>query len=105
MDNPKVEDVQGTVQVEMAAERQGEKSDVAALKLDKYGFPLVPQPLEHKMDPLDWSTWLKMAIIVQISTISFLSLLAASLIVTPLICQNFYLWLLLLSLFLHRSLV
>jgi hypothetical protein len=84
MDNYKVEDDQGAVQIEMAAERRDEKPDIAALKLDKHGFPLVPQPSEHKMDPLNWSTWLKMAILIQISAISFLSLLAASLIVSPL---------------------
>lgn len=88
MDNLKVEDAQDAVWVEAAAERQGEKSDLAPLKLDKHGFPLVPQPSEHKMDPLNWSAWLKMAILVQISTISFLSLLAASMIVSPLICQS-----------------
>jgi hypothetical protein len=82
MDNNKVEDDQGAVQIEIAAERQDEKPDIAALKLDKHGFPLVPQPSEHKMDPLNWSTWLKMAILIQISAISFLSLLAASLIVS-----------------------
>jgi hypothetical protein len=84
MDNYKVEDDQGAVQIEMAAERRDEKPDIAALKLDKHGFPLAPQPSEHKMDPLNWSTWLKMAILIQISAISFLSLLAASLIVSPL---------------------
>ena len=84
MDNYKVEDDQGAVQIEMAAERRDEKPDIAALKLDKHGFPLVPQPSEHKMDPLNWSTWLKIAILIQISAISFLSLLAASLIVSPL---------------------
>lgn len=84
MDNYKVEDDQGAVQIEMAAERRDEKPDIAAVKLDKHGFPLVPQPSEHKMDPLNWSTWLKMAILIQISAISFLSLLAASLIVSPL---------------------
>ena len=85
MDNSKVvEENHDATHIEMAAERQDEKSDIADFKLDKHGFPLVPQPSEHKMDPLNWSTWLKVTILIQISAVSFLSLLAASLIVSPL---------------------
>jgi hypothetical protein len=80
MGNNKLENVEGALHVEISPERHDEKSTVA-LKLDKHGFPLVPQPSDHNMDPLNWSPWLKMAVLAQISAISFLSLLAASLIV------------------------
>ena len=77
MGNNKLENVEGALHIEISPD---EKSTVA-LKLDKHGFPLVPQPSDHKMDPLNWSPWLKIAVLAQISAISFLSLLAASLIV------------------------
>jgi hypothetical protein len=88
MDKFELEDDHNAMHIETTARRQSEKSDVAVLKLDKHGFPLVPQPSEHKMDPLNWSTWLKVAILIQISAVSFLSLLAASLIVSPLHLSN-----------------
>lgn len=35
------------------------KSDAASiLKLDQHGLPLVPQPSDHKDDPLVWSEYL-----------------------------------------------
>ena len=64
------------------------KSEVAPnsneIRLDKHGFPLVPQPSSSPMDPLNWSVWLKIAVLAQISCISFLSLLAAAMIVCAL---------------------
>lgn len=81
MDNYKVEDAHSAEQVEMATHRSEEKSDGAPLKLDGHGFPLVPQPSDNSMDPLNWPTWLKILVLIQVSAISFLSLLAASLIV------------------------
>jgi hypothetical protein len=34
------------------SDRMDEKSVVADLKLDEHGLPLVPQPSDHKDDPL-----------------------------------------------------
>ena len=51
------------------------------LLLDKHGFPLVPQPSANSMDPLNWSYLLKIAVLAQVSLISFLSLLSAAMIV------------------------
>lgn len=68
MDSEKIEDVDGSRHLEMATDRQDEKHD-EALKLDKHGFPLVPQPSEHKMDPLNWNKCLKIAVLAQISAI------------------------------------
>jgi hypothetical protein len=82
MDSEKFEDVDGGGHLEMASDRPDEKHSVP-VKLDNHGFPLVPQPSEHKTDPLNWNKWLKIAVLAQISAISFLSLLAASLIVSP----------------------
>ena len=68
------------------------KSEVAPnsneIRLDKHGFPLVPQPSSSPMDPLNWSVWLKIAVLAQISCISFLSLLAAAMIV----CALYIFW-------------
>jgi hypothetical protein len=49
--------------------------------LDKFGFPLFPQPLDDDKDPLTWSKATKIRILVQISLVSFLSLFTAFAIV------------------------
>jgi MFS family permease len=51
-------------------------------RLDPHGLPLIPQPTSSSHDPLNWPTWLKWAILAQISLYSLTSLLSASLI-TP----------------------
>jgi hypothetical protein len=73
-------DAEDELHLEVVTDRGDDKSAVS-LKLDKHGLPLVPQPSDHKMDPLNWSIWLKLAVLAQISVISFLSLFAGSLIV------------------------
>ena len=42
------------------------------LKLDHFGLPLVPQPSQWKDDPLNWPSWLKWAVLVQVSFMAFL---------------------------------
>lgn len=50
--------------------------------LDKFGFPLLPQPLDDPRDPLTWSKAVKIRILIQISLLSFLSLFTAYAIVS-----------------------
>lgn len=51
--------------------------------LDKFGFPLLPQPLDDERDPLTWSRTVKIKILIQSSLLSFLSLFTAYTIVSP----------------------
>ena len=51
-------------------------------KEDPNGILLVPQPTNDPEDPLNWPSWRKQAVLVQVSLISFLSLFSASLIVS-----------------------
>src|SRR3569833_1634138 len=51
-------------------------------RLDPHGLPLVPQPSADPMDPLNWKLWLKVMVLVEVSVLSFLALLSASLIVS-----------------------
>lgn len=50
--------------------------------MDKFGFPLCPQPLVDAKDPLTWSTAIKIKILVQTSLLSFISLFTAYAIVS-----------------------
>ncbi len=59
----------------------GSQRDDHALKLDPRGLPLSPQPSDDPMDPLNWKPWLKFMVLIQVSILSFLALLSASLIV------------------------
>ncbi|KAJ7590079.1 MFS general substrate transporter [Mycena floridula] len=43
-----------------------------ALKLDKHGLPLIPQPSNDPSDPLNWPQWLKVAILLQVSALALL---------------------------------
>lgn len=51
-------------------------------KSDKHGLPLIPQPSEDPMDPLNWKPWIKYLVLGQVSLLSFTALLSASLIVS-----------------------
>lgn len=55
--------------------------DEAALKLDKHGIPLSPQPSADPKDPLNWPRWLKWVVLVQICALSFTTYLSASMVV------------------------
>ncbi|KAK5122143.1 hypothetical protein LTR85_004389 [Meristemomyces frigidus] len=50
------------------------------LKLDRHGFPLVPQPSDHPDDPLNWPKWQRVYIAVLVSIIAFTAQLGSSLI-------------------------
>ena len=52
------------------------------LKLDHNGLPLIPQPSEDPLDPLNFPKWLKWTILIEVSALSLLSLLGAS-VITP----------------------
>jgi hypothetical protein len=52
------------------------------VKMDKFGFPLFPQPLDDPNDPLTWSKATKLRILIQISLASFISLFSAFAIVS-----------------------
>ena len=57
-------------------------SHAADVRLDKKGIPLVPQPTSDPLDPLNWSLWLKIVVLLQVSLLAFLALFSASLIVS-----------------------
>ncbi|KAK4574908.1 hypothetical protein LTR86_000757 [Recurvomyces mirabilis] len=57
--------------------QQAEKSD-GALRLDKYGMPLSPQPSEYSDDPLNWSSAVKLAVTLQVSWLAFLGPMSAA---------------------------
>ena len=57
-------------------------SETADVRLDKKGIPLVPQPTSDPLDPLNWSAWLKILVLLQVSLLAFLTLFSASLIVS-----------------------
>ena len=50
------------------------------LKLDKHGLPLVPQPSDHKDDPLNWSLWLKYWIVILVSAFTLVAQLGSALL-------------------------
>lgn len=52
------------------------------IQMDKFGFPLSPQPLHDPKDPLTWSKVTKLKILIQISLLSFASLFTAYTIVS-----------------------
>ncbi|KAL1863853.1 hypothetical protein VTK73DRAFT_6353 [Phialemonium thermophilum] len=68
----------------------------AGLRLDPSGLPLSPQPSSDPMDPLNWKLSVKLVVLAEVSILSFLALLSASLI-TPAFVP--------LSEFVHRGLV
>jgi MFS family permease len=45
----------------------------SALKLDKRGLPLVPQPSDHKDDPLNWPVWQKYYVVVLMSAFTLMA--------------------------------
>lgn len=53
---------------------------VETLKLAADGLPLVPQPSQFKDDPLNWPSWLKWAVLIQVGFMAFLGPYNAALI-------------------------
>ncbi|KAF9065129.1 major facilitator superfamily domain-containing protein [Rhodocollybia butyracea] len=41
-------------------------------QLDRYGLPLVPQPTRFKDDPLNWPSWMKWTVLIQVGIFAFL---------------------------------
>lgn len=61
---------------------EGSRAPEREVVLDKFGFPLLPQPLDDPRDPLTWSKAVKIKVLIQISLLSFLSLFTAYAIVS-----------------------
>ncbi|TVY32332.1 putative transporter [Lachnellula occidentalis] len=55
-------------------------SPAAELKRDSHGLPLVPQPSPFKDDPLNWPTWLKWTVLIQVGFMAFLGIYTSALI-------------------------
>lgn len=53
-------------------------------RYDRRGLLLDPQPSAHAIDPLNWARWVKLTVLIEVSTLSFLVLFSASLIVRAL---------------------
>ena len=49
-----------------------------SIKLDKHGLPLVPQPSDHKDDPLNWSLWQKYYIVALMSAFTLMAQLGSA---------------------------
>ncbi|PTB36881.1 uncharacterized protein TrAFT101_007254 [Trichoderma asperellum] len=47
------------------------KEPVSDLKLDAHGLPLVPQPSDHKDDPLNWPYWYKCFVLALLCLLAF----------------------------------
>ncbi|KAK5125644.1 hypothetical protein LTR85_011918 [Meristemomyces frigidus] len=56
--------------------------DTLHIKRDKHGLPLIPQPTEDPLDPLNWKAWIKVLVLFEVSAFTLLTLLSASMI-TP----------------------
>ncbi|KAH8820654.1 major facilitator superfamily domain-containing protein [Xylogone sp. PMI_703] len=50
------------------------------LKLDRSGFPMIPQPSDHKDDPLNWPIWAKIYIVLMVSGLAFISQMGSALV-------------------------
>ncbi|CZT11860.1 related to HOL1 protein [Rhynchosporium agropyri] len=50
------------------------------VRLDSNGLPLVPQPSRFRDDPLNWPSWLKWAVLIQVGFMAFLGPYNAALI-------------------------
>ncbi|EHL02083.1 putative Uncharacterized transporter [Glarea lozoyensis 74030] len=55
-------------------------SNPTEVKRDFHGLPLVPQPSRFKDDPLNWPSWLKWAVLIQVGVMAFLGPYNAALI-------------------------
>ncbi|KAJ7468711.1 major facilitator superfamily domain-containing protein [Mycena latifolia] len=54
------------------AESEKNAASTSSLQLDRHGLPLVPQPTRFKDDPLNWPSWLKWAVLLQVGFFAFL---------------------------------
>ena len=75
-------DVEISSSIDSESKHVHSNSSQADVRLDKKGIPLVPQPTSDPLDPLNWSLWLKMLVLLQVSLLAFLALFSDSLIVS-----------------------
>ncbi|KAF4620386.1 hypothetical protein D9613_000961 [Agrocybe pediades] len=60
---------------------EAEKEGLAIrVKLDGNGLPLIPQPSDSPLDPLNYPNWIKYAILLQVSFLAFLATLNVAII-------------------------
>ncbi|KAF9443415.1 MFS general substrate transporter [Macrolepiota fuliginosa MF-IS2] len=59
----------------------------AALKVDKNGLPLIPQPTDSPLDPLNYPNWLRYTILAEISLLGFILGLCGATLADPVIDQ------------------
>lgn len=64
-------DVRVSLHVEGSEEEMRPKTDQPDLKLDQQGLPLVPQPSDHKDDPLNWPRWYKYYVLSLLCLLAF----------------------------------
>ncbi|KAJ7108767.1 major facilitator superfamily domain-containing protein [Mycena epipterygia] len=55
-----------------AVEIHEKTASTSSLALDRHGLPLVPQPTRFKDDPLNWPSWMKWAVLIQVGFFAFL---------------------------------
>ena len=63
---------------DIKVERDLSPMEERPLKLDKHGLPLIPQPSDHKDDPLNWPVWQKYYIVLLLSAFTLMSQLGAA---------------------------
>ncbi|KAM0141633.1 hypothetical protein ACHAO1_001822 [Botrytis cinerea] len=64
----------------LCLEESNSTSPAPEIKFDQHGLPLVPQPSRFKDDPLNWPTWLKWAVLIQVGYMAFLGPYNAALV-------------------------
>ncbi|KIW88932.1 uncharacterized protein Z519_10416 [Cladophialophora bantiana CBS 173.52] len=95
-EKPQVATIESTNSSDFVKDNAHAGAADSTIHRDRHGLPLVPQPSDDPLDPLNWKLWIKLVVLGEVSLLSFLALLSASLI-TPAFIP--------LSLFLHRGLV
>ncbi|KAF8161396.1 MFS general substrate transporter [Crassisporium funariophilum] len=77
----KLEQPEGTSSLKTAELSIDDKhTDAGNVKFDRHGLPLLPQPTESLLDPLNYPNWLKYTILAQASFLAFLSTLNTAII-------------------------
>ncbi|KAA8576542.1 hypothetical protein MFRU_009g03680 [Monilinia fructicola] len=66
--------------ISLCLEESDSTTPAPEIKLDQHGLPLVPQPSQFQDDPLNWPTWLKWAVLIQVGYMAFLGPYNAALI-------------------------
>ena len=79
MDDASLEKATGDVHTSNTSFSHTEAKSTA-LKLDRYGLPLVPQPSDDPDDPLNWPKWQRIYIALLVSALGFVAQLGSALI-------------------------